>query len=173
MDQQLPQRFCTNCGHPLAPGTAFCVECGTPVSAVPTDTPEQFSAGAQSSSPPPFAQAPTSSQEDLLIEALAAGALARQMGRRAQPQTGRRSRRRRSGLSGCGCLLLVLVILALLAGPFVGVALTTGRLHQLFIYVAGGMVVLFLLVVLIGMLATKGGRESLVEMIFEGLFGGS
>jgi len=38
--------------------------------------------------------------------------------------------------------------------------------------VAGGMVALFLLVVLIGMLATKRGRESLLEAALGGLLGG-
>ncbi len=51
-----------------------------------------------------------------------------------------RVRRPGSRLRGCGCLLL---ILALVVGIFLGVALTNGRLHQIFIYVAVGIVVLF------------------------------
>ena len=68
-------------------------------------------------------------------------------------------------LSGCGCLLLMLVVLA---GPFIGFALTTGRLHVIFAYVAGGLVVLFCLLILLGMLLTKGGREALAEGLGEG-----
>ena len=80
-------------------------------------------------------------------------------------------------LRGCGCLLLMLVVLA---GPFIGFVVTTGRLHVIFAYVAGGLVVLFLLLILLVMLVTRGGREALAEgctegcldAIFGGLFGG-
>jgi hypothetical protein len=73
-----------------------------------------------------------------------------------------------------------LLILVLLAGPFVGVALTTGRLHQIFIYLAIGVAILIGLLLLIGMLASRRGREALaegaaegcLEAILGGLFGG-
>lgn len=162
------QQFCTTCGQPLAAGTAYCVSCGTPVS-----VPGQFPAGAQPGYVPPYAQGPTQAQDDPLLAGLAVGYIASKGGRLPQ----QRARRPRSRLRGCGCLLLMLSILA---GPFIGVALTTGRLHLIFIYVAGGMVAFFLLLLLIGMLATRGGRESLAEIgtegcldaIFGGLLGG-
>ena len=168
MDNQPQQRFCTNCGQSLAPGTAFCVACGTPVGAPP--------AGAQQSYAPPSMpsmQSPAQAQDDLLMAGLAAGFATDQTGQNRQQQ-GKRSR---SGLRGCGCLLLMLVILA---GPFIGFVLTTGRLHTIFAYVAGGLVVLFFLLIVLGMLLTKGGREALAEgategcldAIFGGLFGG-
>lgn len=72
-------------------------------------------------------------------------------------------------MSGCGCLLLALVVLA---GPFVGVALTSGQLHRIFTYIAVGIVAFFLLIILIVMLATKKGRETLFEIILGGIFGG-
>src|SRR5258708_19701035 len=78
-------------------------------------------------------------------------------------------RRPGSMLRGCGWLLL---ILAGLAGPFLGVALTSGRPHLIFMYVAGGMVILFFLVVLMGMLATRPGREALSEGCLEPILGG-
>jgi zinc-ribbon domain len=58
---------------------------------------------------------------------------------------------------------LLLAGLAALTGPFIGVALTNGRPHLILAYVAGGMVVFFILVLLIGMLATRGGREALSD----------
>src|SRR5438270_12150242 len=111
------QQFCTNCGQLLAPGTAFCVACGTQVGASPTGTP--FPAGAQPGYVPPYAQAPMQSQDDLLLAGLALGS---GVGRRRRRRP-RRPRRPGSRLRGCGCLLL---ILAVLAGPFIGVALPTG-----------------------------------------------
>ncbi len=169
MDNQPQQRFCTNCGQPLAPGAAFCVACGTQVSASPTGAPRQFPAGAQASYPTPYVQAPTQAQDDPLLAGLAAGYVASRTGR--NPLL--RARRPRSRVRGCGYLLLILVILA---GPFIGVALTSGRLHLIFTYVAGGMVIFFFLVLLIGMLATRRGREALSEGCSEGcldaIFGG-
>ncbi len=61
-----------------------------------------------------------------------------------------------------------MLILAILAGPFIGVALTSGRLHLIFTYVAGGMVVFFFLLLLIGTLATRRGREALSEGCADG-----
>lgn len=167
------QRFCTTCGQALAPGTAFCGACGTRVSAPPAAAPGQLYAGAQPGYQAPNAQAPMQGQDDLLLAGLAAGSGARRRGRNAQL----RVRRPGSRLRGCGCLLLVL---AVLTGPFIGVALTNGRPHLILTYVAGGMVVLFILVLLIGLLATRGGREALSEgcadgcldAIFGGLLGG-
>jgi hypothetical protein len=169
MNNQPQQRFCTTCGQPLALGAAFCAACGTQVSAPPTDAPGQFPAGAQPAYPPPNAQSSTQGQDDLLLAGLAAGYGANQAARNSM----QRVRRPGSRLRGCGCLLLVL---AVVIGTILGVALTKGRLHQIFIYVAAGMVILFFLVLLIGMLATRRGREALSEgcldAILGGLFGG-
>lgn len=174
MNNQPPQRFCTNCGQPLAPGTAFCVACGAPAGTPSPGIPGGKSpAGTPPNYPPSYAQAPAQGQDDLLLAGLAAGYMADRMGSAPVQQT----RRRGAGLRGCGCLLLILV---LLAGPFIGIALTTGRLHQVFIYVAAGMAALICLLVLIGMLATRRGREALTEIAAEGcleailggLFGG-
>jgi len=164
MDNQPLPRFCTNCGQPLAAGTAFCVACGTSVGAPP--------AGAQQGYTPPSTpsmQSPRQAQDDLLMAGLAAGFAANQAGQNRQQQ----GRRPRSKLRGCGCLLLMLVVLA---GPFIGFVLTTGRLHMIFAYVAGGLVVFFFLLILLAMLLTKGGREALSEGCMEGcldaIFGG-
>lgn len=175
------QRFCTNCGQPLSPGAAFCVSCGLPVNASPTNTPDmsgmsgtsgpliQIQAGTQSAVPP-YAQAPMRPEEDPLLLGLAAAEIAR------AGRSSRARRRSRSRISGCGCLLFLLLILALLAAPFVGFALTTGKLHMIFLYVAGGMIVFVFLLILIIMLATRSGRETLAEAGIEGcleaIFGG-
>jgi hypothetical protein len=170
MDNQPQQRFCTTCGQPLAPGTAFCVSCGTQVSAPSAGAPGQFTAGAQPGYPPPYAQAPTQAQDDPLLAGLAAGYVANRMGRRSLLRRARqRPRRPGSRLRGCGCFLLVL---AVLAGPFIGVALTSGTPHLIFTYVAAGMVILFLLVGLIAMLATRRGREVLAEGCLDAILGG-
>jgi hypothetical protein len=68
-------------------------------------------------------------------------------------------------LRGCGCLLL---ILAVLVGPFIGVALTNGRPRLIFTYLAGGIVIIIFLLLLIMMFATRRGREALVEGGTEG-----
>src|SRR5437016_4311915 len=162
MDNQ-PQRFCTNCGQTLAPGAAFCAACGTQVNAPPPGAPGQFPAGVQPGSPPPYPQA--QAQDDPLIAGLAAGYLSGEMGRNPLPQARRRPRRPGSRLRGCGCLLL---ILALLVGPFIGVALTSGSARLVFTSVAGGMVVVLFLMLLIGMLATRRGREALSEGLADG-----
>jgi hypothetical protein len=173
MDNQPQQRFCTDCGQPLAPGAASCATCGAQVNAPPTGAPGQFPAGAQPGYPPPYAQAPAPAPDDPLLAGLAAGYLAGEMGPNPLPRARRRPRRPGSRLRGCGCLLL---ILALLAGPFIGVALTSGRAHLVFTYIAGGMVVIFFVLLLIGMLATRRGREALSEGLADGcldaIFGG-
>ncbi len=168
MDNQPQQRFCTTCGQPLVPGATFCAACGTQMSAPSTGVPGQFSAGMQPGYPPPSAQVPTQAQDDPLLAGLAAGYVANRMGQNRPLRAGQRPRRPGSRLRGCGCLLLILV---LLAGPFVGVALTNGRLHQIFTYVAGGMVILLCLMFLIGMLATRRGREALAEGCLEAILG--
>ena len=167
MNNQPQQRFCTNCGQSLPPGTSFCVACGTPVGAPPPGAQQIYA-------PPPIPsmQSPGQAQDDLLMAGLAAGFAANQAGQNRQ-----QGRRARSGLRGCGCLLLMLVVLAV---PFIGFALTTGRLHTIFAYAAGGLVVLFFLLILLAMLLTRGGREALAEgategcldAILGGLFGG-
>jgi zinc-ribbon domain len=163
MDNQPQQRFCTNCGQPLTPGAAFCVSCGTQASASPAAAPVPFPAGAQPGYPPPYAQAPTQGEDDPLLAVLAAASLASRM--RRTPLGQPRPRRRRSRLRGCGCLLL---ILAIIAGPFIGAALTHGKLQQTFVYVAIGIVAFFFLLVVIGMLTTRRGRETLAEGCGEG-----
>jgi hypothetical protein len=69
-------------------------------------------------------------------------------------------------------LFLFLLFLVVLVGPFIGFALTSGRLHLIFTYVAGGMVVFFFLLLLIGMLATRSGREALSDGCLDALLGG-
>jgi hypothetical protein len=177
MDKQPQQRFCTNCGQPLAPGAAFCVACGTQVSASPTGAPGPFPARARPNYPLPYVQAPMQAQDDPLLAGLASGYVANRMGRNLLLRARRRPRRPGSRLRGYGCLML---ILALLAGPFIGVALTSGTPHLIFTYVAGGMVMFFFLLLVIGMLATRRGREALsegcadgcLEAILGGLLGG-
>lgn len=173
MNQQPQQRFCTNCGKSLTSGAAYCVECGAPVTQASTPSQSTSSPASPGSQPvhvPPYAQVPAQSQDNALQDLLMAGMIANQIRRR--PARMRRVRRR-SSLRGCSCLLLVLIVLlVVLAGPFVGLALTTGQLHQIFLYVAVGLIALILLVTLIGMLATRGGREALFEGLLDGLFGG-
>src|SRR5712691_8728780 len=165
MYNQPQQRFCTNCGQPLAPGAAFCVACGTQASAPSMGAPGPFSASAQPGYPPPYAQAPMQAQDDPLPAFLAAGYVANRMGRHPLLRARQQPRRPGSRLRGCGCLLL---ILAVLAGPFIGLGLTSGRPHLIFTYVAGGMVTFFFLLLLVGMLATRRGREALSEGCADG-----
>lgn len=165
MNNQSQLRFCTNCGQPLAPRAAFCVSCGTRVGSPPMGSPGQFSPAAQPGYPPPNAQAPAQAQDDPLLAGLAAGYVASRMGR--NPPL--RARRPGSRLSGCGCLLLALVVLA---GPFIGLMLTSGRLHVIFTYLAAGMVVLFFLLLVLAMLTTRSGREALSEGCLEAILSG-
>ena len=156
MDNQPQQRFCTNCGQPLAAGTASCVACGTPVNAP--------SAGAQQGYAPPSVpslQSPAQAQDELLMAGLAAGLAAHQAGQNRQQQ----GRKQRSRLSGWGCLLLLLVVLV---GPFIGLALTTGRLRVIFAFVDVGLVLFFFLFVLLANLMTRSGREAVKEGAAEG-----
>jgi len=153
LHSQPPQRFCVNCGQPLTPGSAFCVACGTQVNAPP--------AGAQQVYPQSYPQPPMQAQDDPLLTGLASGYVASRMGRPSQQGV----RRPQSRLRGYGCLFLFLVVLA---GPFLGLAVTTGLPHQIFTYVAVGMVVIFLLLVLLAMLVTRGGREALSDGCMEG-----
>lgn len=82
-----------------------------------------------------------------------------------------------SRVLGCGCLALVLLGLV---GIGAGAALTTGQTQMIFLYIGGGMLALFLLLILLSMLLTRRGREVLaegcaegcLEAIFSGLTGG-
>ena len=173
MDSQPQQRFCVNCGQPLTPGAVFCGACGAQVGVPPASTQGQFPVGAQQVYQQPYAQAPMQAQDDPLLTGLAAGYVGSRIGR----QSRQRVRRPRSRLRGYGCLLLFLVVLV---GPFIGLALTTGLPHQIFTYVAVGLVLIFLALVFIAMLATRRGREALsdgcmegcLDAILGGIFGG-
>jgi hypothetical protein len=61
-----------------------------------------------------------------------------------------------------------LFILAVFAGPFIGMALTSGRLQLIFTYVAVGMLSLFILLSFIAALVTRRGREALSDGLGEG-----
>ena len=161
MDNQPQQRFCVNCGHPLTPGASYCAVCGMQVGTPLAGAPGQFTAGAQPGYQQPHMQAPMQAQDDSLLAGLASGYVASRMGRPSQHG----ARRPRSRLRGYGCLLLFLVVLV---GPFIGLALTKGLPHLIFTYVAVGMVMIFLLLVLIAMLATRRGREALSDGCMEG-----
>ena len=161
MDSQPQQRFCVNCGQPLTPGAVFCGACGAQIGVPPAGTQRQFPVGAQQVYQQPYTQAPMQAQDDPLLTGLAAGYVGSRIGR----QSRQRVRQPRSRLRGYGCLLLFLVVLA---GPFIGLALTTGLPHQIFTYVAVGMVVIFLALVFLAMLATRRGREALSEGCMEG-----
>lgn len=173
MDSQPQQRFCVNCGQPLTPGVAFCAVCGTQVGIPPAGTPGQVPAGAQPYYQQSYAQAPMQAQDDPLLAGLAAGYVGSRRGRYSQ----RGIRQPRSRLRGYGCLLLFLVVLV---GPFVGLAITTGLPHMIFGYVAAGMIMIFLFLVLISMLVTRRGREALsdgcmdgcLDALLGGIFGG-
>ena len=65
-----------------------------------------------------------------------------------------------------------MLMLVILAGPFIGLALTSGRLRLIFGYVAGGMIILFTLLILIAMLATRSGREALSDGCLDAILGG-
>lgn len=79
---------------------------------------------------------------------------------------------------------ILLLVLAVLAGPFVVIALTHGQVHQVFLYAAIGVAVLVGIVLLIAVLSTRRGREAVgeaategcaegcLELIFGGLLGG-
>ncbi len=169
MNYQPPQRFCTTCGQPLAPGATFCVACGTRIGA---PMPGQPLAGAQSAyQAQQQIQTQEQNEEGQIMEALAAGYLANRAGQIRPRRRVRRSLRSRA--SGCGCVLLIMVALI---GPFVGVALTTGILHTVFLWMAGTLFILLLLIGLLALLRTKEGREALTEgcldAILGGLFGG-
>ena len=188
MNNQPPQqRFCTNCGQQLSPGVTFCGECGTPVDAsTMNNAPGQYPAGmqmnpqtmnapgqvppgGQSGSPPLYAQVPAQGNDDSGLADLAAVYIASRRGRQGGQPVRRRERRRGGRLLGCGCLLL---ILAIVAGSFSGVALTSGKLHLIFVYAAVGMIFLFFLFLVIVMLVTREGRESLAEGCLDAILGG-
>ena len=155
------QRFCVNCGQPLTPDGAFCTTCGTQVGVQPVDAQGQAPDVARQVYQQPYPQTPMQAQDDPLLTGLAAGYVGSRMGR----QSRQRSRQPRSRLRGYGCLLLFLLVLV---GPFIGLALTTGLPHQIFTYVAVGLVLIFLSLLFIAMLATRRGREALSEGCMEG-----
>jgi uncharacterized membrane protein YfcA len=62
-----------------------------------------------------------------------------------------------------------LLFLVVLVGPLIGLALTKGLPHQIFTYVLVGIVVVFLILILIAMLATRRGREAFVGRLYGGL----
>ncbi len=161
MNNQPYQRFCVNCGQPLAPGVTFCTSCGAQVSSQLGNAQGQVSAGAQQVYQQPYSQMPVQPQDDPLLTGLAAGYVGSQTG----PRSRQRARTPRSRLRGYGCLLLFLVILV---GPFIGFALTKGMPHLIFTYLAVGLVLIFIVLVLIAMLLTRGGREALSEGCAEG-----
>lgn len=161
MNYQPHQQFCVNCGQPLTSGVAFCTVCGTQVSTQPAGTQGQVPYGAQQVYQQPYTQTPMQAQDDPLLTGLAAGYVGTRMGRPAR----QRVRQPRSRLRGYGCLLLFLVILV---GPFIGFALTTGLSHLIFTYLAAGLVLIFVLLVLISMLVTRSGREALSDGCMDG-----
>jgi zinc-ribbon domain len=161
VNNQPQQRFCVNCGQPLTPGITFCTACGTQVGSLPANAQGQVPVGAQQVYHQPYTQIPVQAQDDPLLTGLAAGYAGSQMGRRSR----QRVSQPRSRLRGYGCLLLFLVVLV---EPFIGFALTKGMPHLIFTYLAGGLVLIFFLVVLIAMLVTRGGREALSEGCMDG-----
>ena len=161
MGSQPQQRLCVNCGHPLTAGVAFCIACGSAVGSQPAGAQGPVPAGAQIYYQQSYGQPPVQAQDDPLLTGLAAGYVGSQMDRR----TRQRAARPRSRLRGYGCLLLFLVILV---GPFIGFALTKGLPHQVFTYLAVGLVVMFLALIFIAMLATRRGREALSEGCMDG-----
>ena len=173
MNKQPQQRFCINCGQALTPGVVFCTACGAQVGSQQANAQGQIAAGAQQMYQVPSPQQPVQSQDDPLLTGLAAGYIGSQVGGRSR----QRARQPRSRVRGYGCLLLFLV---LLVGPFIGFALTRGLPHLIFTYLAVGLVLIFIVLVLIAMLLTRGGREALSEgcaegcldAILGGIFGG-
>ncbi|HEY0756260.1 MAG TPA: zinc ribbon domain-containing protein [Ktedonobacteraceae bacterium] len=163
---QPQQIFCTNCGQPLTAGAMFCVVCGARVSGPVVPAAAQFGAGVAPGFQPPYVQAPGQTQDDLLLAALIANSGMGRRERRLARRARRMSRAPGARLRGCGCLLL---LLAVLAAPFIGVALTSGKLHEIFAYVAVGMLLLILLFLLLGALFTRRGREALGEGLLEGI----
>lgn len=161
MNNQQQQRFCVNCGQVLTPGVAFCTACGTQVVTQQANSQGQVAAGAQQMYQQSYPLQPVQSQDDPLLTGLAAGYVGSQMGRRSRQRT----MQPHSKLRGYGCLLLFLVILI---GPFIGFALTKGTPHLIFTYLAVGLVLIFVVLVLIVMLLTRGGREVLSEGCAEG-----
>ena len=165
MDNQPQQRFCVNCGQPLTPEVTFCTSCGTQVSPQPANAQGQIPLGSQQVYQQPYPQMPVQPQDDPSLTGLAVGYVGSQMGRRSRQRTSTL----RSSLRGFGCLLLFLVVLV---GPFIGFALTKGMPHQVFTYLAVGLVLIFVVLVLIAMLLTRGGREALSDGCLDALLGG-
>lgn len=161
MDNQPQQRFCVNCGQPLTLVVIYCTSCGAQVGSQSGNAQGYVSVGSQQIYNQPYPQMPVPSQDDPILTGLAAGYVGSQTGRRSRQRT----RSPRSRLRGYGCLLLFLVILI---GPFIGFALTKGMPHLIFTYLAVGLVLIFIVLVLIAMLLTRGGREAFSEGCTEG-----
>lgn len=113
--------------------------------------------------PPPYVPSPPPPIPN--TPQVAAGAVAGTRQRRLRRNAGAQSQRAPYRLPGC---LIVLLILAVLAAPFVGIALTHGQLQMLFIYAAVGVGVLVVLVLLIAAAFTRRGREAAGEVVAEG-----
>lgn len=176
MYNQSAQPFCTNCGHYLPVDAAQCPRCGVAVGTPPAG------GSGQPAYPPPYAPPlppplPNTPQ-------VAAGAVARVRQRRLQRNIGAQGQRSPNRVPGC---VIALLILAVLAVPFVGIALTQGQLRMLSIYAAvgvGGLVVLVLLIAAMftrrgrevageaGEVAAEGCVEGCLELLLGGLFGG-
>lgn len=150
------QAFCTNCGQPLPGGASLCPRCGVAVGASPAGCYRQPAAYQPPSAPYPLPPDPNAA---LLAAGAEAGARERRLRRRPRAQ------RPRSRLRGCGCLFL---ILAALAAPFAGAALTHGHVQTIFEYVAAAMMMALLGLAFIGMLLSRRGREAVGEAATEG-----
>jgi len=161
VDNPPQQRFCVNCGRPLTPGVTFCTSCGAQISSQPGNAQGQVSVGSQQVYQQSFPPMPMQQQDEPLLTGLAAGYVGSQMDLRSRW----RARTPRSRLRGYGCLLLFLVILV---GLFLGFALSKGMPHMILTYLAVGFVLIFVVLVFIAMLLTRGGREALSEGCAEG-----
>ncbi len=150
MYNQSAQPFCTNCGQYLPVGATQCPRCVVAVGTSPAG-----GYGQPAAYPPPYAPYPPPPAVNAPLMAAGAGASAQQ----------RRARRSGSKLRGCA---IVLLILAVLAAPFVGIAFTHGQLQMIFIYAAVGVGGLVVLVLLIAVLSTRRGREAAGEVVAEG-----
>ncbi|HEX6780363.1 MAG TPA: hypothetical protein VF099_19325 [Ktedonobacterales bacterium] len=75
----------------------------------------------------------------------------------------------------------MLLVLAVIGGPFVGAALTHGRTQTVFAAIGAGIIILLVLLALVSMAMTRRGREALgegcaegcIEALLGGFLGGS
>src|SRR5215469_1898037 len=125
---QTPGQSCPNCGSPIAAGQRFCTNCGTVLEAPP---PSQYGGQQQNyppvqqppsyaqqqpppyaqQQPPPYMQQPQQKQSPIAEAFGALGLLF--LLRRYRP--GYRPRRQSSGC--CGCLVLLVILLAFIGLP--------------------------------------------------------